>query len=74
MSIKKKVSLILRGRMSEWGVTCNMSQAQIDAMREDGFQVDEILNTIPLWVASIGLARPWVFCQDVWAFRNPFSK
>ncbi len=74
MLLKKSVSLVVRGKQNEWAVPCDMHQGQIDAMRADGFDIEEPIYTIPVWVAEIGLARPWCFVQDVWALRNPFSK
>lgn len=69
----KNVSLVVRGKQHEWAVDCVMKQNQIDAMREDGLDIDEPLYRIPLWVAELGFARPWCFCQDVFNFRNPFA-
>ena len=70
--MKKLVSITMRGKCSTWAPSMYMSQAQIDAMREDGFVIDEIVNTVPEWVFHAGLMRPWVFVQDLWNFRRPF--
>lgn len=42
--------------------------------REQGLQIDEVLNIIPEWVVHAGLARPWCFMQDVFNFKNPWGK
>lgn len=67
-----RATIEVRGQLSRWVVDWQASQAQIDAMRADGLDVGIIENTIPEWVAVIGLARPWCFVQDVWNFKNPF--
>lgn len=69
-----KASVEIRGKKSTWGVDWNASMEQVEAMREDGINVLLIQNSIPLWVAEIGLARPWCFFQDIWNFKNPFRK
>ena len=69
----KSVSVTVRGKRSEWVVDCVMRQGQIDAMREDGVSVDEIMYRVPAWAVSIGLTKPWCFAQDVYNFRNPFA-
>jgi hypothetical protein len=69
-----KASIEVRGKHHKWGVTWNAPQSQIDAMREDGIDVHIIENSIPYWVVSIGLLRPWCFVQDVWNFKNPFRQ
>lgn len=32
----------------------------------EGFEIDEVLNTIPLWVQRLGLTRPWCRMQGAW--------
>lgn len=32
----------------------------------DGLDVEEVVNTIPAWVAMIGLTRQWCRLQDWW--------
>lgn len=56
--------VMVRGKTSEWGVT--VGQEQAEDMREDGFEVYEIVNTIPAWVADLGLARLWAAMEDLW--------
>ncbi len=54
----------VRGKTSEWSAYVTESQAK--AMREDGLEVFEVVNTIPAIIATLGLSRPWCFLQDVW--------
>ena len=64
-------TLSVRGKSSEWAVSGEMRQEQIDAMVEDGIEVGIVQNTIPMWVVECGLLRPWCFLQDLWNFKNP---
>lgn len=71
-----RASIEVRGKQSTWGVCWQASQAQIDAMREDGIEVGITENTIPQWVAELGYGpmRAWCFFQDIWNLKNPFWK
>ena len=59
-----KWQAVIRGRRHEWIVT--VDQVTADAMRADGIEVVEIVNTVPEWVARIGMARVWCAAQDIW--------
>ena len=34
--------------------------------RDNGFDIDEVLNTIPVWAVRLGLTRIWCRAQDAW--------
>lgn len=53
----------VRGARSEW--TAQVEERSVEAMREDGFEVFELVNTIPDWVVDAGLMKPWVWAQDM---------
>lgn len=69
-----RVITIIRGKSDEWLVIGEMTRDQIDAMRADGIEIDEVANTVPDWAASCGLCPIWFFAQDVWNFRNPLRR
>ena len=71
--MKKNMSVTIRGKKSTWNVNGFMPDEQIEAMREDGIELSEVINTIPVWVVEIGLLRPWCFLEDILNFRNPFE-
>lgn len=56
-------SVTIRGRQHEWGVT--VPDAMVDGLREDGFEVVEVHNTIPGWVLDAGLGDVWCAAQDL---------
>jgi len=55
----------VRGKQHRWGVTVP-TKRQADAMRDDGIEVVEVHNSMPVWVVDFGLARIWCFFQDIW--------
>ncbi len=52
------------GKRSQWVIRVSKEMAK--AMEEDGFEAFEVVNTVPEWVAALGLAPLWCFFQDVW--------
>lgn len=44
----------------------------LDEWREAGIEIYILENSIPEWVADLGLVRIWCFLQDVWNLRNPW--
>jgi hypothetical protein len=65
-------SVVVRGRASEWAVY--VEQEQAEAMREDGFEVQEIVNTIPAWAVDLGLTRIWGAVQDLWDWPSRWGR
>lgn len=53
----------VRGERSEW--PAQVEERSVEAMREDGFEVFELVNTIPEWVVDAGMMTPWVWAQDL---------
>lgn len=59
-----KYVIHVRGKRHEWGIT--IPERMVDDLRDDGFEVMEVVNTVPMWVVDLGLTRVWCWCQDVW--------
>jgi hypothetical protein len=72
--MNRLMGLSVRGKSKTWGFMFYGDPKHIKEWREDGLDVSEIENTVPEWVADLGLVRPWCFLQDVFNFRNPFRK
>lgn len=68
-----KTIIHMQGDTSLWGVQSDMTQEQIDAMRDDGIDVGIVGNVVPEWIVNVGLMRPYCFIQDCWNFKNPFQ-
>lgn len=50
---------------SKWSVPIKVSAEQVEAMRRDGYLIEEICNVVPDWVPSF-LVKPWIKVQDAW--------
>jgi hypothetical protein len=61
----KKYSVSVRGKRETWVFYIYGNDEDVKSWRSDGLIIDEIVNTIPYWVAQNGLAKPWIFVQDV---------
>ena len=68
--MKKLLSITVKGQTKEWAFNFYGDPRHLEKWREDGLEVNEIVNTIPGWIADIGLARPWVFFQDLFNFSS----
>ncbi len=71
---KKLYSLTIRGREKTWTFDTYVEPKYVDEWRADGIEIDEVCNVIPVWVADLGLTRAWCFFQDLFYFKNPFSR
>ncbi len=60
-------SVIVRGRQSEWQI--DVPDRMVDGLRDDGFEVVEVHNTVPGWAVDAGFAGVWCVAQD--AFDLP---
>ena len=69
----KLLSISVRGAKHKWAFNFYADPKHIEEWREDGLEIDEIVNTIPIWVADRGWTRGWCFLQDLFHFRNPFN-
>ena len=70
--MNKQMSVIVRGKHHEWAFQFDGDPAHIADWRADGLEVNIIENSIPAWVAELGLARAWCIGQDLLNFRNPW--
>ena len=66
---KTRHSITVRGRQSTWCFDVYATSADVATWRADGLEVDELVNTIPDWIAGMGLARPWCWLQDLWNLK-----
>lgn len=68
--MSKRLHIVeVRGRENEWGLGVVVTKANAAEMRADGLTIHEIENTIPETIAAMGLARPWIWLQDLWNFK-----
>ena len=66
------IGLTVKGNRKKWGFSFYGDPKYLQEWRDDGLDVSEIENVIPVWVVEWRLTRPWCFLQDVFNLRNPF--
>jgi hypothetical protein len=71
---KKLMGIHVKGKNKTWGFAFMGETEFLKEWQDDGLDVFLIENTIPEWVANLGLVRVWCFLQDVFNFRNPWRK
>jgi hypothetical protein len=67
--MKKLLSIEVRGNTNEWSFNFYGDPKYLEEWREDGLEINEIVNTIPEWVVDMGLTRLWIFFQDLFNFN-----
>jgi len=71
--MKQLMLLEVRGRTKPWDFIVEGDSDYLEEWREDGLDINPLVNVIPEWVVDIGLLRPWCFFQDLlnskWAGR-----
>lgn len=72
--MKQQYELMIRGERREWSITVWAEPEWVEDWREDDLALYEVINTIPEWVVTMGLARVWCFFQDLFNFRNRWRK
>lgn len=48
--MKKLYSITVKGKQKEWGFDVWLDPKYLPDWREDGLQIDEVFNIIPVWV------------------------
>jgi len=71
---KKLHILEVRGKSHSWIFPVYVDPQYLDDWREDGLEINVVENTVPEWVASLGLSHVWCFIQDLFHFKNPLAK
>lgn len=70
---KKLLSISVKGKNSVWGFNFYADPKHLKTWRDDGLDVAQIENIVPMWVADYNLVNEWCFLQDLWHFKNPFK-
>lgn len=71
---KKLLSITVRGKHRTWEFEFLGDPQYLAEWRADELNIDEVCNVIPEWVVNAGLLKPWCFLQDLFNFKNPWSK
>lgn len=74
IQLRHPVQIIVRGKRHEWLFEVEGTDQDIADWRADGIDVAVVIYSIPVLIAELGLTRAWCFAQDVFNFRNPWSK
>ena len=65
----KLLSIEVKGKTKVWSFKFYADPKYIEQWREEGLEINEVINTIPEWVVEYGLTGFWIFFQDLFNFR-----
>jgi len=71
--MSKLLSITVKGKNHNWSFNFYDDPKYLKEWRQDGLDIVEIENTIPLWVVDFKLTKAWCFFQDIFNFKNPFK-
>lgn len=68
--MKEWMVVEVRGRDKVWSFRTEADPQYLEEWRADGLQIFLLENTIPEWVAGLGLPaiKVWCWAQDAWRF------
>lgn len=65
--MRSRFEITVRGKSgATFGFPFEGDPQYLDEWRAEGFEIEEVLNTIPVWVVDLGIARIWCRAQDAW--------
>lgn len=65
-------SITVVGRDKTWGFPVKGTEQDAQDWRDDGLEVWELTNTVPVWAQRLGLTKPWCGVQDAWNWVRLF--
>jgi hypothetical protein len=63
------MQITVHGERCTWAFDVLGDPKHLPVWREDGLEVEEICNTIPMWVVNAGFTRLWCRVQDLLNFK-----
>lgn len=65
--MRQRFCINVRGKSGRtFGFPFDGDSSDLAVWRAEGFDVDEVINTVPVWAASLGLTWLWCRVQDAW--------
>lgn len=64
----KLYTVKIKGKSNDYYFHVWLGPEFLDEYREDGIELDEVINTVPAWLPAV-LVKPWVAAQDIFNFR-----
>jgi len=65
----KLLSITVQGKHNKYSFNFYGDTKHIENWRNEGFEIDEIVNTIPTWIVDLGLTKVWCKLQDWFNFK-----
>jgi len=72
--MKKNYTITIKGKEKTWSINTSAKPEWVKDWCEDGLEIHEILYTVPEFVVYLGLLKPWIWCSDLFNFKNPWRK
>lgn len=67
--MKKLLSITVKGKSHTWSFNFYGDDKYLDQWRDDGLDIDEVVNVIPEQIAAFRLTKIYCFLQDMFNFK-----
>ena len=70
--MKKPLQIVVQGKTAPFAFNFRGDPKHLPEWEAQGLQVDEVVNSVPVWVVRARLTRPWIAMQDAWSWARLF--
>ena len=70
--MKKPLQIVVQGKTASFAFNFRGDPKHIPEWNAQGLQVDEVVNSVPVWVVRARLTRLWIAVQDSWSWLRIF--
>ena len=70
--MKKALQIVVQGKTAAFAFSFQGDPKHIPEWTAQGLQVDEVVNSVPVWVVRVRLTRLWIAVQDSWSWLRIF--
>ena len=58
-------TLNIRGKEHNWSFPVEAKPKHLQEWRDDGLDMDEVFNAVPMGIVNLGLTKPYCLMQDL---------
>lgn len=61
----KRLEITVCGKSDKWEFTFYGDPSNLKTWRDDGLDVNEVINVVPEWIVNVGWTIPFCILQDL---------
>lgn len=68
-----KLTVVVKGKQKKWVFDFEGDEKYIQDYKDDGLEVYQTGDLIPMWIVEYNLTKPYLFITKLFNFKNPFK-